>query len=85
MESDESERAGDDGDGHEHAQPAPTQEVVHAKHVHPLKLLLIAIGVQLLRWRRAVNLTEHLVLGVDVHFLIISRDTERLPCPRTFP
>lgn len=87
-----------------------------AKHVHPLKLLLIAIGVQLLvlaqthhldtrdanlsrvmelvrayanwsfslgifaivgasllvlRWRRAYNLTEHLVLGVYVHFLII--------------
>lgn len=89
---------------------------MRAKHVHPLKLLLIAIGVQLLvltqtnaldsqdanlsramalvrtyanwsfslgifaivgasllvlRWRRAYNLTEHLVLGVYVHFLII--------------
>lgn len=87
-----------------------------ARHVHPLKLLLVAIGVQLLvlarthhldtrdaqlsqvmelvrayanwsfslgifaivgasllvlRWRHAYNLTEHLVLGVYVHFLVI--------------
>ena len=87
-----------------------------AKHVHPLKLLLVAIGVHLLvlarthhldtqdaqlsrvmelvrayanwsfslgifaivgasllvlRWRHAYNLTEHLVLGVYVHFLVI--------------
>lgn len=86
------------------------------KHVHPLKLLLISIGVLLLvlgqsayldsrnaeiskvmtviraygnwsfslgivaivaaswcvlSWRRPYNLTEHLVLGVYVHFLII--------------
>ena len=87
-----------------------------ARHVHPLKLLLIAIGVQVLvlshtsrleaqdanlnqvmalirtyanwsfslgifaivgasmlvlRWRQPFNLTEHLVLGVYAHFLII--------------
>lgn len=87
-----------------------------AKHVHPLKLLLIAIGVLLLvlmranhlasqdanlsqamelvrayanwsvslgvfaitassllvlRWRQPYNFTEHLVLGVYVHFLVI--------------
>ncbi|MBK6728294.1 MAG: DUF3667 domain-containing protein [Xanthomonadales bacterium] len=88
-----------------------------AKHVHPLKLLLIAIGVLLLilfranhlasqdaslsqamelvrayanwsvslgvfaitaasllvlRWRQPYNLTEHLVLGLYVHFLVIA-------------
>ena len=87
-----------------------------AKHLHPLKLLLIAIGVLLLvlartnaldsqhatvgkamelvrayanwsfslgivaivvaswsvlRWRQPFNLTEHLVLGVYTHFLVI--------------
>jgi hypothetical protein len=88
-----------------------------ARHVHPLKLLLMAIGVQLLvlartaaldsqdanvsramelvrayanwsfslgifaivgaswlvlRWRQPFNLTEHLVLGVYTHFLVIA-------------
>ena len=88
-----------------------------AKHVHPLKLLLIAIGVLLLilfranhlasqdahlgqamelvrayanwsvslgvfaitaasllvlRWRQPYNVTEHLVLGLYVHFLVIA-------------
>lgn len=88
-----------------------------AKHVHPLKLLLIAIGLLLLvlsqisflasddaqfnrvmervqalgnwsislgiiaivsasllimRWRQPFNFTEHLVLGVYVHFLIVA-------------
>ena len=87
-----------------------------AKHIHPLKLLLMAIGVLLLvlarttyldsqdatinkamelvrsyanwsfslgivaivvasmsvlRWRQPFNLTEHLVLGVYTHFLVI--------------
>jgi hypothetical protein len=87
-----------------------------ARHIHPLKLLLIAIGLLLLalsrtnalasqnanlgaaielvrayanwsfslgivaivgastlvlRWRQPFNLTEHLVLGVYVHFLVI--------------
>ena len=87
-----------------------------AKHVHPLKLLLVAIGLMLLvltrldalvsqdasvshvrelvrayanwsfslgilaivgasvvvlRWRQPFNLTEHLVLGVYTHFLVI--------------
>jgi hypothetical protein len=96
-----------------------------AKHVHPLKLLLIAIGllllvlartdalasqeahvsharelvrayanwsfslgilaivgasVAVLRWRQPFNLTEHLVLGVYTHFLVIVANlVNRLP------
>ena len=88
-----------------------------AKHVHPLKLLLIALGIQLLvltevqfltavnteynavmqrvqsianwslslgffaivvasmavlSWRRPYNLTEHVVLGLYAHFLVVA-------------
>jgi hypothetical protein len=96
-----------------------------AKHVHPLKLLLVAIGLLLLvlartnalaardaqlshamelvrsyanwsfslgilaivgastavlRWRQPFNLTEHLVLGVYTHFLVIVANlVNRLP------
>jgi hypothetical protein len=102
-----------------HAPGVVAREFVlgaRAKHVHPLKLLLIAIGVMLLvlartsaldaqdatvgkamelvrayanwsfslgivaivgasmavlRWRQPFNFTEHLVLGVYTHFLVI--------------
>jgi hypothetical protein len=96
-----------------------------ARHIHPLKLLLVAIGLLLLvlartnalasqdaqlshamelvrayanwsfslgilaivgasftvlRWRQPFNLTEHLVLGVYTHFLVIAANVlNRLP------